>query len=148
MAIHHRPSEKTEPVTSTVAHAGSRGLVTTLLVSVGCRPRSRREDLLAQPRNAHEGYTLTVAASSPRIDVVPHPVLLIRRRRPLLRRDRLRLHDGPHEGWQLARTRGSHRQYKHPSKPGTVTVAGKPSLDVPPGTLNAILKQAGLKKEK
>jgi len=52
------------------------------------------------------------------------------------------------DGWRLARTRGSHRQYKHPSKPGTVTVAGKPSLDVPPGTLNAILKQAGLKKEK
>ena len=52
------------------------------------------------------------------------------------------------DGWQLARTRGSHRQYKHPSKPGTVTVAGKPSLDVPPGTLNAILKQAGLRKEK
>ncbi|PYN22845.1 MAG: hypothetical protein DMD99_15715 [Candidatus Rokuibacteriota bacterium] len=52
------------------------------------------------------------------------------------------------DGWQLARTRGSHRQDKHPSKPGTVTVAGKPSLDVPPGTLNAILKQAGLRKEK
>lgn len=51
------------------------------------------------------------------------------------------------DGWRLARTRGSHRQYKHPSKPGTVTVAGKPSLDVPPGTLNSILKQAGLKKE-
>ena len=47
--------------------------------------------------------------------------------------------------WRLERTRGSHRQYKHASKPGTVTVAGKPSLDVPPGTLNAILKQAGLK---
>jgi predicted RNA binding protein YcfA (HicA-like mRNA interferase family) len=42
--------------------------------------------------------------------------------------------------------RGSHRQYKHPRKTGTVTVAGKPSLDVPPGTLNSILKQAGLKK--
>jgi len=52
------------------------------------------------------------------------------------------------DGWRLARTRGSHRQYKHPSKSGTVTVAGKPSLDVPPGTLNAILKQAGLSKEK
>lgn len=52
------------------------------------------------------------------------------------------------DGWWLTRTRGSHRQYKHPTKPGTVTVAGKPSLDVPPGTLNAILKQAGLKKEK
>jgi predicted RNA binding protein YcfA (HicA-like mRNA interferase family) len=36
------------------------------------------------------------------------------------------------DGWRLARRRGSHRQYKNPSKPGTVTVAGKPSLDVPP----------------
>jgi predicted RNA binding protein YcfA (HicA-like mRNA interferase family) len=52
------------------------------------------------------------------------------------------------DGWRLARTRGSHRQYKHATKPGTVTVAGKPSLDIPPGTLNAILKQAGLKREK
>jgi predicted RNA binding protein YcfA (HicA-like mRNA interferase family) len=49
------------------------------------------------------------------------------------------------DGWRLARTRGSHRHFKHPKKPGTVTVAGKASLDVPPGTLNSILKQAGLK---
>jgi predicted RNA binding protein YcfA (HicA-like mRNA interferase family) len=52
------------------------------------------------------------------------------------------------DGWQLARTRGSHRQYRHPRKPGTVTVSGKASLDVPPGTSNAILKQAGLKKRR
>jgi predicted RNA binding protein YcfA (HicA-like mRNA interferase family) len=50
------------------------------------------------------------------------------------------------DGWRLARMRGSHRQYKHPSKPGTATVAGKLSLDIPPGTLNSILKQAGLKR--
>ena len=50
------------------------------------------------------------------------------------------------DGWRLARTRGSHRQFKHPEKPGSVTVAGAPRLDVPPGTLNAILKQAGLKR--
>ena len=50
------------------------------------------------------------------------------------------------DGWRLIRTRGSHRQFKNPRKPGTVTVAGKPSLDVPPGTLSSILKQAGLKK--
>lgn len=49
------------------------------------------------------------------------------------------------EGWQHVRTRGSHRQFKHPNKPGKVTVAGKPSLDLPPGTLNSTLKQAGLK---
>ena len=48
------------------------------------------------------------------------------------------------DGWRLVRTKGSHRQFHHPSKPGTVTVAGQPSLDIPPGTLN-ILKQAGLK---
>ena len=52
------------------------------------------------------------------------------------------------DGWRLERTRGSHRQYKHPSKPGLVTVAGKASVDVPRGTLTSILKQAGLKKEK
>jgi predicted RNA binding protein YcfA (HicA-like mRNA interferase family) len=49
------------------------------------------------------------------------------------------------EGWSLARTKGSHRQYHHPAKPGTVTVAGHPSVDIPPGTLNNILKQVGLK---
>lgn len=50
------------------------------------------------------------------------------------------------DGWELKRTRGSHRQFKHPQKPGTVTVAGKAGLDIPLGTLNAILKQASLKK--
>jgi len=52
------------------------------------------------------------------------------------------------DGWRLVRTTGSHRQFKHSSKQGTVTVAGKPNLDVPPGTLNSILKQAGLKGRK
>ena len=41
-----------------------------------------------------------------------------------------------------------HRQYKHPGKPGRVTVAGKPSDDLAPGTLNSILKQAGLKEQR
>jgi predicted RNA binding protein YcfA (HicA-like mRNA interferase family) len=49
------------------------------------------------------------------------------------------------DGWYLVATRGSHRQYSHPSKPGRVTVAGKPSDDLAPGTLNSIRKQAGLK---
>ena len=48
-------------------------------------------------------------------------------------------------GWTLARTRGSHRQFKHDTKPGLVTVAGKPSDDLAPGTEGSILKQAGLK---
>jgi len=52
------------------------------------------------------------------------------------------------DGWRLVRTAGSHQQFKHTVKPGTVTVAGKPNLDVPPGTLNSILKQAGLKGRK
>ena len=50
------------------------------------------------------------------------------------------------DGWYQSRIRGSHRQLRHLVKPGTVTVAGRPSADVPPGTLNAILKQAGLKR--
>ncbi len=49
------------------------------------------------------------------------------------------------DGWYLDRTRGSHRQYKHPGKKGLVTVAGKPGDDLAPGTLSGILKQAGLK---
>lgn len=50
------------------------------------------------------------------------------------------------DGWRQVRQKGSHRQFHHPTKPGTVTVAGKTSVEVPPGTLNSILKQAGLKK--
>ena len=50
------------------------------------------------------------------------------------------------DGWVLVRQKGSHRQYHHAAKPGTVTVAGKPSIEIPPGTLSSILKQAGLKK--
>jgi len=49
------------------------------------------------------------------------------------------------DGWVLVATRGSHRQYKHTTKSGRVTVPGKPSDDLAPGTLNSILKQAGLK---
>ena len=50
------------------------------------------------------------------------------------------------DGWALAGTRGSHRQYKHPHKSGVVTLADKPGDDLAPGTLNSVLKQAGLKK--
>ncbi len=49
------------------------------------------------------------------------------------------------DGWYLVKTKGSHRQYKHLQKPGRVTVPGKLSHELPPGTLNSILKQAGLK---
>ncbi|MFA7563056.1 MAG: type II toxin-antitoxin system HicA family toxin [Methanoculleus sp.] len=49
------------------------------------------------------------------------------------------------DGWYLVATRGSHRQYKHPSKSGRITIAGHPADDLAPGTLNSILKQAGLK---
>ena len=50
------------------------------------------------------------------------------------------------DGWYLARTKGSHRQYKHKIKIGLVTVPGKLSDELAPGTQNSILKQAGLKK--
>ena len=48
------------------------------------------------------------------------------------------------DGWRLTRTRGSHRQYKHPEKPGTVTIPGKRSDDLLRKTAASILKQAGL----
>ena len=50
------------------------------------------------------------------------------------------------DGWHLARTRGSHRQFRHLRKTGLVTVAGKSNDDLAPGTQNSVFKQAGLKK--
>ena len=60
-------------------------------------------------------------------------------------RDLIRLLE--QNGWVLNRTRGDHRQFVHPDRPGVVTVSGNLGRDVPPGTLNAILKAAGLKGE-
>jgi predicted RNA binding protein YcfA (HicA-like mRNA interferase family) len=51
------------------------------------------------------------------------------------------------DGWRLDRQSGSHRQFKHPEKPGTVTVAGHPSKDLAPGTLKSIRRQAGLNEQ-
>ena len=48
------------------------------------------------------------------------------------------------DDWRHVKARGSHRQFKHPTKSGRVKVAGKPSDDMAPGTLNSIMKQAGL----
>ena len=47
-------------------------------------------------------------------------------------------------GWVLVATRGSHRQFKHPHRPGRVTVAGRPSDDLAPGTLKSIARQSGM----
>lgn len=59
-------------------------------------------------------------------------------------RDAIRLIE--QDGWTLVRIRGSHRQYRHPDKPGTVTIAGKGGDDLPRGTWASIMKQAGLKE--
>ena len=50
------------------------------------------------------------------------------------------------DGWFQVKVKGSHRQFKHPAKPGRVTIAGHPNHDLAPGTFNSILKQAGLKR--
>ena len=50
------------------------------------------------------------------------------------------------DGWFQVYQKGSHRQYKHPDKKGRVTIAGHPGDDLAPGTLNSVLKQAGIKK--
>ncbi|NAS89902.1 addiction module toxin, HicA family [ANME-1 cluster archaeon AG-394-G21] len=52
------------------------------------------------------------------------------------------------DGWYLVRVKGDHRQYKHPSKKGLVTISGHFNEDVAKGTLSSILKQAGLKEVK
>ena len=62
---------------------------------------------------------------------------------PVTVRDIIRLIED--DGWYLEATKGSHRQFKHLNKTGRVTVAGKPKDDLAPGTLNSILKQAGMK---
>ena len=49
------------------------------------------------------------------------------------------------DGWYLVKIKGDHRQYKHPEKPGRVTIAGNLGRDMPPGTLSSVLKQSGLK---
>ena len=49
------------------------------------------------------------------------------------------------DGWYLVATKGSHQQYKHSAKTGRVTIAGHPSDELAPGTLNSILKQAQIK---
>ena len=61
---------------------------------------------------------------------------------PMKVRDAIRLVE--QDGWVLVRTKGSHRQFHHPAKPGTVTIAGKPGLDLDPKTEGSIRRQAGL----
>jgi predicted RNA binding protein YcfA (HicA-like mRNA interferase family) len=61
-------------------------------------------------------------------------------------RDVIRLVEN--DGWVQIATRGSQRQFKHPIKPGRVTIAGKPSDDIAPGTLNSVMKQAGVMEKR
>ena len=48
------------------------------------------------------------------------------------------------DSWYLERVTGSHRQFRHATRPGTTTIAGKPSATLPPGTEKSILRQAGI----
>jgi predicted RNA binding protein YcfA (HicA-like mRNA interferase family) len=50
------------------------------------------------------------------------------------------------DGWRIVKQAGSHRQYKHASKSGKVTIAGHPSAETAPKTLRSILEQAGLRR--
>ncbi len=62
---------------------------------------------------------------------------------PMKVRDVIRLLE--QNGWTEMRSRGSHRNFKHPQKPSVVTVPGNDGKELAPGTLNVILKKAGLK---
>ncbi|MDE2836571.1 MAG: type II toxin-antitoxin system HicA family toxin [Chloroflexota bacterium] len=59
-------------------------------------------------------------------------------------REAIRIVEG--DGWYHVRTRGSHRQYRHPVKPGKVTISGHPGEDLPTGTWIGIQLQAGLRR--
>ena len=99
------------------------------------RPYGKRAFWKAD-RRAYEGYASQEAASGqPGYDLGPMPTKVLE----LIARLEA-------DGWYQVRHKGSHRQYHHAAKAGTVTVAGKPSIEVPQGTLNSILKQAGLKR--
>ncbi len=50
------------------------------------------------------------------------------------------------DGWRLDRQLGSHRQFKHPTREGLVTIAGAPGTNIPIGTYKSIMKQAGWKQ--
>ena len=52
------------------------------------------------------------------------------------------------DGWEIVAQRGSHRQFKHPARPGRVTIAGHPGDEMATGTLNSVLKQAGLRRRR
>jgi predicted RNA binding protein YcfA (HicA-like mRNA interferase family) len=62
---------------------------------------------------------------------------------PLKVREIIRLLE--QHGWVEMRSRGSHRHFKHPDHRSVVTVPGQDGKELAPGTLNAILKSAGLK---
>ena len=89
------------------------------------------QDVLARRSLPARGPWLSPAALS----IVQEP-MKIREVLRLLRDD----------GWLLVASRGSHQQFKHPTKPGRVTVAGHPSDDLAPKTLRSILDQAGFKE--
>jgi predicted RNA binding protein YcfA (HicA-like mRNA interferase family) len=99
------------------------------------RPHGKRAFWKAERRAYAEQASQDAAVSHARYDLPPMPTKI----QELIARLEA-------DGWYQVRQKGSHRQYHHASKAGTVTVAGKPSVEVPPGTLNSILKQAGLKK--
>ena len=52
------------------------------------------------------------------------------------------------DGWKQVRTTGSHRHFKHSSKPNVVTIPGDPGDDIPVGTMKSILRAAGLEEKK
>jgi predicted RNA binding protein YcfA (HicA-like mRNA interferase family) len=99
------------------------------------RPWGKREFWKAERRAQQERAAHEAVSEHRKYDSVPVPTKV----QELIARLEA-------DGWFQVRQKGSHRQYHHASKAGTVTVAGKPSVELPPGTLNIILKQASLKK--
>ncbi len=78
--------------------------------------------------------------------MIPSLARLVRARRDISVKVREVLKILKNDGWYHTRTRGSHRQFRHPSKRGLVTIAGKVSDDLATGTLMSIFKQAGIQR--
>ena len=131
-------------------------IVATTIRFVGARqPPGRNWTSRAMPRVASGGRTLRIAKahglpaallSCPGSRAGGTSTLLgfqHEGRRSVTVRELLRIIEN--DGWVMVAQKGSHRQYKHPTKPGRVTIAGHARDDIAPGTLNSILRQAGLK---
>jgi predicted RNA binding protein YcfA (HicA-like mRNA interferase family) len=114
----------------------------TILIPAGVPSAKNNVILKARPLGIIRSENLTTWRYSIGESVDPGITTVIAQLKPMKFRDIMKLIEA--DGWRVAKQKGSHRQYKHPSKMGKVTIAGHPSAEVARKTLRSILVQAGL----